>query len=147
MEMSSLHDGRIAMLQLTSWSVFVQCQNHMAHNALMWAIMDYCDRDVIRNCFVVVESLRHGFGQLVANISEWVRTRLAFEDWDMPCQSECWTVLGVEPQWVEKMEAMQLRWEGGKLKVTAALEDNDKVVKPVVAIFMHILKLRQLSFS
>ena len=97
--------------------------------------------------FVVVESLRNSYGQIVSNLNSWLRSVLSFEDWQLPQKAEVWIVLGVEPEVAERMATMQLRFEGGRVKVAASLEGDDNVVDSVATIFMHVLRLRKYSDS
>ena len=139
-----LEPGEARLLDLTSWTSFCLCVNHSIHGALKWAILEFInDKMCVKNCFVVVESLRNSYGQLVANVGPWLRSVIKYEDWDMSHQTELWTVLGMEPEWAERMAEMQVRFSDGHLRVAASFEDDEKVVEDLITIFLHALRLNK----
>ena len=143
-----LEPGEARLLDLTSWTSFCLCVNHSIHGALKWAILEFInDKMCVKNCFVVVESLRNSYGQLVANVGPWLRSVIKYEDWDMSHQTELWTVLGMEPEWAERMAEMQVRFSDGHLRVAASFEDDETVVEDLITIFLQALRLKKISDS
>eukprot|EP00971_Amphidinium_carterae_P326544 6457407-Amphidinium_carterae.1 len=49
--------------------VFTPCANHDAQNALKWSLQPYSSKEVLRDLFIYIESLRNGYEHLVRGVA------------------------------------------------------------------------------
>ena len=117
-------DYTAADLALTEFIIVTPCAMHDAHNAFRWGFLsEVKNRDLMRDVYVSVESLRSSSDILGKHIGAWVATRVSLSSH----RSEKWVdhrrrllhALDLEPEVIELVaSALQLRWEGGKLHVS-----------------------------
>ena len=103
--------------------VVTPCALHDSQNAFRWGFLPQCqDRQLMRDLYITVESLRNSSDLLSSRICTWILERLAFADgrgmeWEEE-QTRLWTVLGIEPDVVDLLVSqLQLCWQGGRLWV------------------------------
>ena len=145
---SGMHEGDRILLECMNWVVVVTCVNHLGHNSLKWALAEYTsDKLCTKNCFIAVESLRNSFGQLVACLEHWIRSKIAFGGWAFDEQYQLWTALGVDVEWIDQLMVLQLRWDRDQLKVATRFANQDSVVSAVATVFLHIMSLKIYSDS
>ena len=92
------------------------CCNHDAHRALKWALhYQFLDKELLKNCFIVVQSLRNAYDLLYQHLAMWVVSKVKFTA--SPASpgelSILWTALGVEPEWVEALAPLGLIFRSG----------------------------------
>ena len=65
-------------------------------------------------------------------IGVWLPGVVLFEDWELPKQDqyELWVMLGLLPVLIESLLLLQLRWSGGRLKVSNAITTMAAALKP-----------------
>ncbi|CAE8616190.1 unnamed protein product, partial [Polarella glacialis] len=141
--------GEGRRLELMSWHLAVSCVNHICHGAMRWSLLHFInDKDCVRSCFISIESLRNSFGQLVSHLEGgWLQGKIEFEQWDGLDIGELWSVLGVEPDWAERLTDMQVRWGGGLLKVAPRYQSDPALIESLSACFLHIWAFRKFSDS
>ena len=129
------------MLDLLSWSFSSGCCNHDCHNGLKWGVAAHLTSpELLKDFWIICESLRSGYDILMQHMGHWMSTRLAFVEWDMPDIYEFWTLLGVAPEWVEVLTSLQLRWQDGCLRVSPAWDGDPKLCELVSACLLHVFR-------
>jgi hypothetical protein len=145
---SSMPLGEGKLLRLLSWYVSTGCCIHDVHNGLKWSIMNVVkDKDLAKNMWKVVASLRSGFSELVAHVSSWVVANIVFKDWEFHNGEKLWTMLGLPSEWVQVLAQLQLRWEDGALCIAVSEQHNDNVISLVVVALMKVWQFREWSDS
>ena len=136
------------LLKLTSWVTSSACCNHDVHNALKWSVLEYTkDPVALRGSFIVVESLRNGYSLLVKNVNLWLAEVIVYADWEgFPCR-ECYTLLGLDPEFTELATDLQMRFEDGHLKIAEKWKHEAEVTEMVVTTLLHIWKFKKFSDS
>lgn len=104
------------MLSLTHWFVCEGCFVHDCHNGLKWSVLQYTkDKSVMRSCFIMHESLRHGYDLLIKHAVPWLRSVLAFKDWETTEARQFFRALDVDevaPQRIPE-RCFLLKWPRG----------------------------------
>jgi hypothetical protein len=140
-------EGRAHRLLSTTWLCFVGCINHDVRNALKWGSMQYSDRDTLRKSFVVLESLRNGFGELVRHLGAWLASRVEFTDSDGGCSSELRACLQVDSKRATMLVDLQIRSQNGKLLVARTHEHRPDVIDQITICSMYLWRFRKFSDS
>ena len=84
--------------------------------------------------------------QLVRNIPLWLTESLRFEDYDGAVSLlDLWEHMGLTPTWCEEFAALQLRYEGGYVKVSAGFRNEVEVLERLANCFMHLFDFRSWS--
>ena len=122
-----------------SWFLSVGCFAHDAHNALRWSVLTFVnDRAKTRDLWVVLQSLRNGYDQLVLQLGPWLATHLGFRDGDPIHLEALWRMAGLDGKWLDHLVELQLRWEDGKLLVKASLEQELDTSHMVTVALLHV---------
>jgi hypothetical protein len=104
------------------------------------------DADMLKDLWVICESLRCGYDLLMQHLGQWMSTRIAFDSWDdMPDIQEFWAMLGLEPQWV--LESLQLRWHDGCLRVAPSWQKDPKLCELISATLLHVFRFKSFTES
>ena len=62
-----------SLMKESEWVVVTACAAHDMHNAFKWSMSDaFADTDMIRDCFIGVESIRNSFDVILTYLGEWV---------------------------------------------------------------------------
>lgn len=131
-----------------TWTTSGACSCHDAHNALKWSITEYCaEPTILRGLFISIESLRNGMSLLMDHMRPWLVSVLVYEDDHMLPHSEFWTLLGLAPRIVEVASELQIRYDGGKLRVAARWEGDSQVWNSIELVLMHIWAFKKYSES
>ena len=82
---SSLVSGNVSgenrLMELTDWFVATGCSNHDCQNALKWSLAPFLESaEVLKDLYIVVESLRNAFGLLVRHLKHFLAASIAFSD-------------------------------------------------------------------
>jgi hypothetical protein len=144
---SRYSEGRAQFLMLSTWLCFVGCINHDVHNALKWGSMQWTDRDTLRKCFVVLESLRNGFGELVRHLGAWLASRLQFEDSYGGFASALWTCLQVNDKWANLLVDLEIRFHNGKLLIARKHEHRPDLIDQITVCLLYLWRFRKFSDS
>ena len=110
--------------QLTEFVLVTPCALHDSQNAFRWGLMEGCsDKQLMRDTYVCIESLRNSSDLLAKHIGHWVALRLrpqAHKGSKWVEQQRClWEALGLEAHAAESMVELQLEFVGGFLHVWA----------------------------
>jgi hypothetical protein len=123
---SSLH-GDIAeqwgttleQLSLREWVLVQGCAAHDAQSAFRWGMQGLIsDRDLLRDVYISIESLRNSMDLLQHHVMEWAMGRVTFTSpmsaSEVEERKELWQALSVDEDTAEVLaEQLQLRFEGG----------------------------------
>ena len=140
--------GTAQLQWLLSWYTCTGCMLHDVQNSLKWSILSYVqDKATMRSCFIACESLRNGFDCLVRKVSEWLPQVIRYEDWGCPDAGRIWTMLNVEPEWVELLTQLQIRWDEGVLKIACAYDGRHDTPQLVATCLLLLWKFRRFSES
>lgn len=137
------------MLELLDWTFSSGCCNHDAHNGFKWGVAPHiASPDMLKDLWVICESLRGGYELLMQHLGQWLSTRIAFDSWDdMDDIQEFWVMLGLEPQWVQVLVSLQLRFHDGCLRVAPAWQDDPKLCEVVSTCLLHVFRFKSFTES
>ena len=136
------------LAQRLTWLTSGACCCHDAHNALRWSLLQHVtDPQTLRGLFISIESLRNGFSLLMKNLRPWLCEVVAYEDDHLLPHHDLWVLLGLDPNVAEVAEALQLRWDGGKMKVAERWADDGNVWEAIELVVTHIWAFRKYSES
>ena len=127
------------IIALTQFIVVTPCAVHDAHNAFRWGFLDEVkDRDLMRDAYVSVESIRNSNDLIAKHMGTWVSLRLTTAermgvDWQDE-RSRVLNALGVDMETMDIMLCLELRWEGGRLMVAQDQPYGDLVGTVVLAL-------------
>jgi hypothetical protein len=130
------------VFRLTEFLVFTPCAAHDCANALKWSLAcRFENKDLLRDAYIVVESLRNSWSTLSSHLCEWIALRVTFSDELTMEQQELWrmvwTSLSVEPETVEVLATLlQFRFEGGRIHVSQRSQEEVDVVPTICAALL-----------
>ena len=121
------------LASLMSWVAVVGCACHDLHNALRWSVVEYLDNvATMRNCLIVLESLRNSFDQLIVNMPRWMVRSIDFVDHGSPASlAVFWGLFGLDEGWIQLLVHLQLRWHGGRLLVARRFAGDDSLADDI----------------
>jgi len=132
----------IAMFHLTEFILVTPCAIHDANKSFQWAFFRrFQEKNLLRDAYICIESLRNSWKTLEACVCEWVALRLVFED-DMDIAGieewrGVWTCLSVEVETADLLcETLQLRFVGGRLLVARSAESIVELVSLVASTLL-----------
>ena len=140
---------------LMEWLVTTPCALHDCHNSFKWALFHWFqDKDMLRDCYVGVESLRNSMGALDRELGSWVALKLSFhegrgEGWVLR-QVQLLEALKVSAEAVDLLaHQLQLYFDAGsgRLYVTEAARDMDDLVGRIVATLLEVWRFKKWSDS
>eukprot|EP00974_Lingulodinium_polyedra_P133749 11226834-Lingulodinium_polyedra.AAC.1 len=92
-----------AMEELNDTELFIctPCALHDTHNGFRWSMQcEFSDRNLLRDCYIAIESLRKSFDLLQSFLPSWVESRLCFREPMGPVwvagRQALWSSLSVE---------------------------------------------------
>ena len=128
----------------TEFVFCVACAAHDAHNALKWALwFRFDDKQLTRDSWVSVASLRNSMDLLRKFAGEWVSTHLSYADpWssaERDLWTTIWTSLGLEPDLVDNLaETYQVKFTEGRLFVTRKQEGNPALISELCSVLFAV---------
>ena len=141
------------LLNLQEWICATGCALHDSHNALKWALhQQFCNTELTKGLYIVVESLRNSYGQLLQYLGNWVVRSLQFvPDENLPPVEDrtiLWTALGLDPTLVEVLACqLRLQWKGGRLQVAASCLNLPDVMETVSSALLGVWHFKRFSDS
>lgn len=148
---SSMGVGRAWLLDQMTWHTSAGCALHDFHNGFKKGMGDYInERGFSATMFGVVASLRDCYAHLVGGIADWLPRVIVFDDWDdMPMQDqyELWVLLGLEPTLVEKLQLLQMRFSGGRLRIASAMREHPESAQLITTCLVAVWEFRQWTDS
>eukprot|EP00959_Pyramimonas_sp_CCMP1952_P223724 4678031-Pyramimonas_sp.AAC.1 len=120
-EGSGTHDSE--MLSLLEFVVTTRCALHIVNKSLEWAMhSEFANRDLLRDVFVSIESIRQSYDLILRCAGDWVECRLELCDdlsnEEIEAKQILWRALGVESELADLLsEVLHLRFAHGRLRV------------------------------
>ena len=139
-----------SMLPMLNWVVSSACCNHDAHNALKWAMLEQMgDPQLLKDLCIVLESLRNSYDLLHGRLAAWVHSKARFVevDGDDDAERSLWTSLGIEPEVVELLVRLRLRFTGGALLVINVCANEPDVMNTIFGVLLHVLRIKRFTDS
>jgi hypothetical protein len=143
----------VEILRLTEFILVTPCAAHDAQSAFRWGMRDsLTDKDLLRDVYVSIESLRNSMDLLVRHIGEWSSLRLSFAEPHSFQESEQWRVLwqalDVELETVELLsDTLQLRFLGGRLYVSSSCSGRPDLTDLVMSTLLSVWKFVRFTES
>lgn len=139
-------------LVLKDWVVGRACCDHDGHNAVKWALEplhQHNAQNTYDDLCIVVASIRNSFNTILDELPDWLQsvTRFVDEDYDRDEHYEYWTSLQHDPKVIEEILELELRFEGGHLKLRKNLEQEADWVDRVSAVLMASWRFRFFTAS
>ena len=141
------------MLSLTQFVVCTPCALHDVNKAQQWAMLaEFSDKDLLRDCFVVVAALRNSIDLITTHIGMWISSRLQFVE--PLCSDEIqdfvimWVALGLDGELADLLAGtLQLRFEAGLLKVSSDCGSMHDLVSVVQSTLLAAWKIERFTES
>jgi hypothetical protein len=143
----------LAVLSLTEFVVVTPCAAHDAQNAFRWAMLPGSqDKDLLRDCYVAVESLRGGMDLVVAHLGEWVALRASFVAElgasEIDHRRCLWQALGVDMETSEVLACeLQLAFTDGRLCLAERVSGTAGLVETVTTALLSAWRFVKWSDS
>ena len=124
----------------SEWVITTPCALHDGHNSFKWALKSYFDnKELVRDCYVAVASLRNSMDIIVSEIGGWVAKKVSLVpgrsiEWQTQ-QAQLWHTLGVDTEIVEILvDRLQLHYDpvADRLEVCQEAAAAEKDVVSVV---------------
>ena len=141
----------VQIFRLTEFVVVTPCALHDASNALRWALAwKFDDKELLRDAYIGVESLRNSWNLLSSNVASWATQRLHIvdnlADSEVQLRAAMWTALDVEPETVEILSAtLQLSFTAERLCVCASAQAEPDLIGLVVSALMSTWRFTKWS--
>lgn len=146
---ASLPEWERTRRRLCTWHVETQCSCHDAHKAMEWSLQPFlANRDILKNCFAIIASLRNSYHQIANHLSGWISGVLSYADWEYEPYG-LWVMLGVDAGIMELMVSLELRWDedSGRLLVAERWRNNPDTALVVRTAIMGVMKYKKWSES
>ena len=138
-EQQARGQGKSKLDSLRCWYVSAACCNHDGHNGLKWGSMKHIsNRGLTRDVFIVIESLKNSYNVLMTNVGPWFANHLRYEDSQLSDQRRLWELLVDDKTLTDELEALQLRWEAGSLKVAARFARDANFSQTLTTVFLRM---------
>ena len=142
------------LLALTEFVVVTPCAMHDAHNAFRWGFLEEVkNRELMRDVYVSVESIRNSMDLVQKHIGAWVAERVTqsgirlSEEW-VEGRRVLLHALDVDMEAQEILsDVLQLRWEGSRLVVSPAADGPGDIVGLVVTCLLACWRLKKWTES
>ena len=138
---------------LLEWVVDTPCCNHDVHNSLKWALFTYMqDEDLLKDVWVVIESLRNGFSLLQAELPRWLATKVKFVDeadafYHPDDATALWTAVGADHSWVSTIVEYGLCFRDGRLHVNACHREDGNLWEVLSGVVLYSQRFTKFSDS
>ncbi len=153
-EFDALADGMPAdMFRLTEFVLVTACAAHDAQNAFRWAVHgSIADKDLLRDTYVSIQSLRNSMDIIVRHVAQWVGLRLSCvadsSDEVVDRRRQLWQMLDIDVETVEVLaETLQLEFRDGRLLVANSCSGRADLVDLVITALMSAWKFVRWSES
>lgn len=133
-------------LYLTNWYLSTGCFAHDCHGGLKWSILNFSsDKECMRSCFLVHESLRHSYSILVKHLPCWIRSVLCFQDWNLRESQLLYQLLEVDDEWARTFSDLEIRFVDGKLCVAERHRTRADLLDVIIVCILKAWRFRQFS--
>jgi hypothetical protein len=126
---SPQHTGTLKVLR--SWLLCTGCGLHDIHNGFTWGISKLLQGhdNLLDDLYIVLESLRSGFGHLQSHISGFLLDHVVFKDcgWRQDDLHQFWTALDVDPELAHMLAERKVWWSEERLHVSCAFQDDPEI--------------------
>ena len=142
------HGDMHVELRAMDWSVSIKCVAHGCSNSVIWGLHPLrlvAHRDGVH---IGIASLINGRTALHAKVSELLTRHMQFAAVRSGTEAEIrafWYALQVEPEMVDTLTSLDLRWTGEVLLAHASWELQSNALEVVSGCVMYLL--RWVSFS
>ena len=141
------------MARVTEFVIVTPCALHDAQNAFKWGFMSECaDRQMMRDIYVAIESLRKSADLLSKHLAMWVSKRLRMVPprglaW-VESQRVLYNALSVDWETVELLaETLELEFRDGELLVSNGADVDGDLVECVCATLKSAWKFVKFTES
>ena len=149
----AIGDGEAWLRGLLDWQVYTRCACHDGSKALEWSLKPLPSEDTMRDLFIVVESLRNGYVQLFRHLTCWICEHLVVDDEPAGPQDVArrWlSLFGIDPNWAERLAALDLRWDGTHLRANILAgrvdrTDGADMLGEIHACILHVWRFKKFS--
>ena len=134
--------------RMTEFVVVTPCALHDAQNAFRWGFFsEVQERELMRDIYVGIESLRNSHDLLHSFVGEWVASRLSLHEgkpleWQ-ESQQAMWYALGLDPALAELLvNDLQLYFQRGRMWVwsAAAVAIDADVIDRITYAFKALMR-------
>lgn len=137
------------MQDLYEWVVITGCVDHDANNALRWGVSRYLPHGAkdTREMFVAIRALRDGYDILVEQIPLWILAKLTWAPRKHAAGEShlFWQASGAGEPMATHLSDVDLRFEGGELRISDAYLRTPEVYEQVANLFMSLCKFQKFA--
>eukprot|EP00971_Amphidinium_carterae_P279525 5549207-Amphidinium_carterae.1 len=133
-----------------TWPINIPCAAHDAQNALKWALLlGATDAELIKDVFVIVESLRNSLDTLHMHLPAFVAEYItpAEEVLESEPLRQMWAALGQTDEVLEFLVESQLRFTRDQLMIHPSFADQEDAPERVATILMSVAKFPKFTES
>lgn len=124
------------------------CVSHDCDGGLRRALAYFCDdKEVLRNSYIVLESLRNSFDISVRFLPGWLRSVVVYEDMPEPWVADVWRLCQSDPRRVEALVDLVVVWHDGKLKVSARHQFDEALLSRLSVAYLETWQFGAFSDS
>eukprot|EP00971_Amphidinium_carterae_P343493 6483258-Amphidinium_carterae.1 len=136
------------------WSdllVFTACANHDTQNALKWSLQAWSSKEILRDLFIYMESMRNGFDYMYKGVTSFVRKtlRIELDDEADPDDEvrQLWQYLCSDAGKISELTDLSLRWRNGELIVKASAAARESLAGDVCNALWFLMRFKRASES
>ena len=146
-------DVDLGTLRLSEFVVVTACALHDAQNAFRWGMRSHIDdKDMLRDIYVSIESLRNSFDVLRTYMAEWVAARLSFArsrgaEW-VDRRRALYHMLGADMDTADVLASdLELVFEDGRLWVCGTRSSLALLIDDITDALQSLWKFVRWSLS
>ena len=146
----AVDDESAFLVRLKTWFVEAPCIFHDIMNGLKWGCKEYLEEPaLLKDAYIALESVRQGMSVLWTALPMWLQDRLEFVDWYL-CEEHrklFWGMLTDDTDLQTELTMLQLRFDGGKMKVAAWCEFDASAAARVLSAVEKSWLVRQFTVT
>jgi hypothetical protein len=138
------------LLWLLEWVVVTACAAHDVQHAFRWSMnSDVDSKELLKYCFIGIESIRNSFDIIFAYLTEWITCSVSrgppFNDDDKQ-KLACRTMLIRDDDIAILADELELRFPTGTLRVKANIAMADQIGN-IRSVMLAVWKHKHYSYS
>ena len=124
------------------------CACHDISNSFKWALNPFIQENLLKDLYIVVESLRNSFTILQASMRKFLIKYLSFRPEGATTGAAAawfWQVMGVEVDMMEAVLEVSPWWEGERLWVNSELANDRGNLGKITTVLQYLFKWRKFT--
>ena len=141
-------DADRMLAELRDWTLFWKCSAHSASLALKWGLRQFVIGDLLESVHISIAALLRASAGLLGEVAHFIAGYAAF---DRPTPTSLheveffWTFLDIDVALVELFVRVNPIWDGEKLRVSAALSDDQDAIAAITTCIKDCMRWTDFS--